>query len=81
MNTLSCATSSMLPNNLRAQYTLHGCPSTSLIGAHTSNFDPLLWFVNAGSGGISEGSAWFSSRIFLLKCFHMTVNKEHPSHN
>ncbi len=58
MNALYHATSSMLPNNLRAQYTpgLQGHPSTSLIDAHTSNFDRLLLFVNTGSGGISAGS-------------------------
>jgi hypothetical protein len=58
MNTLSHATSSMLPNNLRAQYTLglQGHPPTSLTGAHTSNFDHLLSFINAGSRGILAGS-------------------------
>ncbi len=58
MNAFSHATSSMLPNNIRARYTpgLQGRPPTSLIGACTSNFDRLLLFVNAGSCGILAGS-------------------------
>ncbi len=69
MNALSHATSSMLPNNLRAQYTpgLQGRPPTSLIGAHTSNFDCLLLFVNAGSGSILAGSARVLKEGFLAK--------------
>ncbi len=59
MNALSHGTYSVLPNNLREQYTpgLQGRPPTSLIGACTSNFDHLLLFVNAGSVNILEGSA------------------------
>jgi hypothetical protein len=53
MNALSHATSSILANNLRAPCTpgLLGHPSTGLIGARASNFDRLLSFINAGSGG------------------------------
>ena len=65
MNTLSCATSSMLPNNLRGQYTpgLQGHPSTSLIGACAYNFGHLLSSINVGSNGLSLASVvsfWFS---------------------
>jgi hypothetical protein len=52
MNALSHATSSVLPNNLRARYTpgLQGHPPTSLNGAHTSNFDRLLLFTSRAVG-------------------------------
>jgi hypothetical protein len=69
MNAFSHATSSMLASNLRAQYTpgLQGRPPTSLMNAHTSNFDRLLLFVNTGSGGILEGSARVLKQDFLAK--------------
>jgi hypothetical protein len=57
MNALSHTTISLLPNNLRAQYTpgLQGPPPTSLTGACTFNFERLSLFVNSGSGGFLAG--------------------------
>jgi hypothetical protein len=56
-------------------------PPTSFIGARTSNFDRLLLFVNAVSGGILARSARDVEKDFLAKCFHMAVNKECPSYD
>jgi hypothetical protein len=69
MNALSHATSSVLPNNLRAQCTpgLQGRPLTNLIGAPTSNFDCLPLFVNGGSGGILAESARVLNQDFFAK--------------